>query len=357
MGKTRRHFHTFDALRFFSFLLVFLHHIPVPSSHYASFFSKSGGVGVIFFFVLSGFLITYILLEEKSKTGKILLQKFFMRRVLRIWPLFYGMILFAFLTPYILEFFQLPFSNEGYEPNWLMSLFFLENYQMMMTNSFPNVSPLRLMWTLCIEEHFYILWGIIMYYIPIKKVPHLILGSIITASVFRIVYQHLGLPTLDLLTNLDYFAFGAIPAFLWIEKRQIINILSSIPISIKYGIAVAILALSFLLPNVSYAPLYYVAPILYGISFTSLILFTLCHKNEIKIPDNYWISKLGIFTYGLYLFHIIIVNLLLKLLDQLELGFSWHLFSIVALICTILLSMTSYYAFEKPFLRLKKYFY
>lgn len=357
MGKTRRHFHTFDALRFFSFLLVFLHHIPVPESHFTSFFSKSGGVGVIFFFVLSGFLITYILLQEKSKTGKILLKKFFMRRVLRIWPLFYGMILFAFLTPYILQFLNLSSSNQGYDPNWLMSIFFLENYQMMLTDSFPNVSPLRLMWTLCIEEHFYIFWGIIMYYIPIKKVPLLILGSIITASVFRIIYQYLGLSTLDLLTNLDYFAFGAIPAYLLIEKNEVIHKISYISLPIKYGIATIILALSFIIPNLSYSLLYNIAPMIYGICFTCLILFTLCYRNELKISDHYWISKLGIYTYGLYLFHIIVINLLLRLGDKLELGLAWYSFSIIALTCTILISMTSYYVFEKPFLRLKKYFY
>lgn len=94
----RKHFYTFNFLRFISFLLVFFHHTPISKSSFFYFFSKSGGIGVIFFFALSGFLITYILMHEKMSLGKILLKNFFIRRALRIWPLFYLMILFAFLT-------------------------------------------------------------------------------------------------------------------------------------------------------------------------------------------------------------------------------------------------------------------
>ena len=88
----REYFQSFDALRFISFFLVFLLHTPVDENSFMSFFSKSGGTGVSFFFVLSGFLITYILIIEKKNFNKISLKNFFVRRILRIWPLFYLMI-------------------------------------------------------------------------------------------------------------------------------------------------------------------------------------------------------------------------------------------------------------------------
>ena len=169
---SRKHFHTFDALRFFAFLLVFLLHLPKTGKTYIDFFLKSGGIGVIFFFVLSGFLITYILLYEKKHQNKISLKKFFARRILRIWPLFYLMIAFAYLSPYISNALNLPISNQGYKPNLLTSIFFGENYKMMITNTFPDWVPLRVMWSLCIEEHFYILWAVLLYFISIKKMPH-----------------------------------------------------------------------------------------------------------------------------------------------------------------------------------------
>ena len=84
LNTSRRYFHTFDALRFFSFLLVFFQHLPGSGFRIVDFFQKSGEVGVSFFFVLSGFLITYILLYEKTTKEKIKLKNFFIRRILRI---------------------------------------------------------------------------------------------------------------------------------------------------------------------------------------------------------------------------------------------------------------------------------
>src|SRR3954447_9736754 len=126
----RRRFHSLDALRFFAFLKVFFLHIPVATFAVFNFLKNGGGTGVVFFFVLSGFLITYILLSEKTLTGTIKLKNFYLRRILRIWPLYYLILCLAFLTPYLASLFQFNTSGEGYTPNWMMSVLFLENYQM-----------------------------------------------------------------------------------------------------------------------------------------------------------------------------------------------------------------------------------
>ncbi|HTN68144.1 MAG TPA: acyltransferase [Dysgonamonadaceae bacterium] len=356
MSNNRQHFHTFDALRFFSFLLVFIHHSPVPDSSFLSFFSKSGGIGVVFFFVLSGFLITYILIHEKNRTEKISLKKFYIRRILRIWPLFYAMILFAFITPYLLNILQLPYSAEGYQPNWLMSVLFLENYKMIIEGGFPNVSPLSVMWTLCIEEHFYIVWGILISIIPLKRIPHLITGSILLASISRIIYSHYGLSTIDLISNIDYFAFGAIPAYILVCKTEILGRLDKLNRSLKYLAASASLILIFGIPNLETEWLDFVAPLLFGTFFSLTILWTLPQNNHLKISDKLWISKLGVFTYGLYLFHTIVINLFLNLKIS-SFDFNWILILITSLITTILISIVSYHIFEKHFLKLKVYFY
>ena len=215
MNEKINKFATFDALRFFAFFKVFLFHIPIVCFPVFNFIKNGGGGAVCFFFSLSGFLITYLILEEKKQTGKLNLYYFFSRRALRIWPLYYLMLLFAFFSPTILSFVSLNNSGEGYKPDWVMSVFFLENYKMILTDSFPNVSPLGFMWSLCIEEHFYFIWGIALFFIPLRKIYVLIGSSIILATIARYVFYLNGWSFLDIFTNLDYFAYGAIPAVLF----------------------------------------------------------------------------------------------------------------------------------------------
>jgi len=357
MPPTRRHFQTFDALRFFSFFLVFLHHLPIPEQSMFSFFSKSGGIGVSFFFVLSGFLISYILIFEKLHHQTISLKNFFIRRILRIWPLFYAMILFAFLTPYILEIIGLSSSSdEGYDPDWFYSIFFLENYKMMMTDTFPNVSPLRLMWSLCVEEHFYIIWGLLFYFLPIKKVLTFLFLSIVLANLVRLVYFNLEINAIDVFSNIDYFAFGAIPAYLLLLKNDVIEFISKKLEILKYPFLIFIFFLIFLIPNFNSEIINLIAPTLLGLSFCALITMTLSTKNILFISNQNILSKLGKYTYGLYLYHVIFINLFIQIFNKTAFKENWILLSLASLIFTILVSIASYHLFESPFLKKKKKF-
>ncbi|MFT5168909.1 MAG: peptidoglycan/LPS O-acetylase OafA/YrhL [Saprospiraceae bacterium] len=357
----KRYFHTFDALRFLAVFLVFLTHAPLYGIPVVEYFKKSGGIGVQFFFTLSGFLITYIILFEKNKTGKINFKNFFIRRALRIWPLFYAMIAFAFATPFILSFLGLNASGEGYVPNWLASCLFLENYKMMFTDSFPNVSPLRVMWSLCIEEHFYLVWGILFYFIPIKKVPLAISIAIIVANLSRFYYISIGLATADLFTNIDYFAFGAIPAYCLIAKDSVIAKLNQVPGFIKYLVAIISLSYVFISPNIYFLYQEFIDPWIFGGLFSLLVFFTLPKKNRLFISDYNPISKAGIYTYGIYLYHTIVINLFLQLANKSQIDpaipANGIVISILSLVVTIGISVASYHWFEKRFLKMKRYFY
>ncbi len=357
MSTSKKHFHTFDAFRFFSFLLVFLHHVPIPESSFMNFFSNSGGIGVGFFFVLSGFLITYILLNEKLSEQRISLKNFFVRRILRIWPLFYTMVLFAFLTPYILDFLHFSSSEKGYNPNWLVSMSFLENYKMMLTNDFPNISPLRVMWSLCVEEHFYIIWGILFFFLPLKNIPYLLGFSILIANIVRIIYYKLGIESLDVFSNIDYFALGAIPAYILLIRSEVLSKISQISTTLKHLFLISTFIILFILSNVQLGIISILTPTILGTLFSILILFTLSIKNSIHISDNFLFSRLGKYTYGLYLYHVIVINLLLQTIHLLPFEISWFVFAAISLLLTIIISSLSYHLFEKQFLKLKKYFY
>lgn len=361
--QQRRHFHTFDALRFFAFFKVFLLHLPITAFPWFTYIRAGGGIGVQFFFVLSGFLITYIILEEKSRTVQFNLRHFFARRILRIWPLYYLMILVAFLTPWLTEqVLNVSTSAEGYEPDWWMSLLFLENYKMMITGSHPNVSPLGVMWSLCIEEHFYIIWGLLLYFIPVRKLPVVIVCSVLIGYISRYFYVGYGIPALDIFTNIDLFAFGAVPAYLLITRRFATeNALLRVPYWAKLlftAILLIVVQVCSQYTNDDHAFVTFTTVL--GVLFAILISFTIPQHTRFRIGDKNILSRLGLYTYGLYLYHTIIISLLKALYPALGLSTDTPggavLFIIIALLATIGCSMVSYYIFERPFLKLKKWF-
>ena len=110
-----------NALRFFAAFLVIVTHIELLKGQLG--FSNSwkfleqfnlGGLGVYFFFVLSGFLITYLLIHEKEKTGTIKIKAFYIRRLLRIWPLYYFITLLAFFILPNFEMMLVPWLQQFY---------------------------------------------------------------------------------------------------------------------------------------------------------------------------------------------------------------------------------------------------
>lgn len=356
--KNRQHFHTFDALRFLAFFKVFLLHIPIFSFPAFNYLKKGGGIGVLFFFVLSGFLITYILLSERKTLGSIDLGKFFLRRILRIWPLYFLMVGFAFLTPWLLSWFHLSHTDEGYSPNLLVSIAFLENYRMMILQDHPNVSPLGVTWSLCIEEHFYIIWGLLLFFITPKKIPYLFGLLILLSFSARYVYSELEIPAIDILAYIDYFAYGALPAYLLISHQKNFNHwLSTISLQKKRLAIVITLLYVILSPNINYPFQHQLEPLVFGLLFMITICCILPDSNAIQLPDHHLLSRLGTYTYGMYLYHTIIINWMVHVFSFLHLStdrtFFAFFFTIICFILTVLVSMISYHFFEKIFLRLK----
>ena len=362
--SARRHFHTFDALRFFAFLKVFLLHLPITSFAAFNFFRAGGGFGVQFFFVLSGFLITYIICDEKQRLGQINLSNFFARRVLRIWPLYYFMVLVAFATPFILQLLDLPHSAEGYEPDWLITMLFLENYNIIAHGGVaPNVSPLAIMWSLCVEEHFYIVWGLLLFFLPLRHLPAVIVVSLIAAPVFRIVFFSLGLPTNDLFTHLDLFAFGAVPAWLllfhphWLDRY-----VDRFSLAFKRGYIIVLVAVVFAISQYAHdLEVLLWAPALLGALFSGLIILIVTSRPAIRLADSNLLSRLGVYTYGLYLYHVLVINAL----HQICVKYHWQYdgpilnsiaFVTLSFLLTVVLAYASYHLFEKQFLKLKKFF-
>ncbi len=161
-----KRFLALDGLRGVAVLLVILAHGSQKHLLPETFTFSGGMLGVVIFFVLSGFLITHLLLEEQSETGRVRLTNFYARRALRIWPLY-----FAALGAY---FFVLPLIDQGNfgsiysragRPDSgsyyhvLGYAFFLQNYLFAVRDMHLGLGVL---WSLAVEEHFYVFWPLLL---------------------------------------------------------------------------------------------------------------------------------------------------------------------------------------------------
>ena len=134
-----------DALRFFAFLAVFLCHVAVRDGRF-TWEARTGMLGVDLFFALSAFLISELLLREKDRNGTLDVRAFWIRRILRIWPLYFTMLAVAFIL-------RAPLRES------LLTLIgfalFAGNFAALFATPSPLIGAL---WSLSIEEQFYLPW-------------------------------------------------------------------------------------------------------------------------------------------------------------------------------------------------------
>lgn len=361
------HFHSIDALRFFAFFKVYLLHVPVQGDFPVfSFLKSGGGIGVSFFFVLSGFLISYLLVFDKIEHGQIDINKFLIRRSLRIWPLYYLMVVLVFALPYSFkQNIGLHMVGGGYDLDWRYSFTFLENYKMLLLDLPVKTTPLTIFWSLCIEEHFYLLWMIVLFLLPVKHFRKFFIGAIVFAWVARVVEPHIfasqRIDTNDVFTNLDYFACGGLLG-LWAARdyQKLSNFIQKIPLFAKQGLVVVVIAAVVfqkqVLPYQTESVFFIFRSTIIAILFTALIAVFIPADSKIKIKSK-MLNYLGNISYGLYVYHIIFIHVVFQYCRKngIELD-NWPIlitFIVITLGGTIFVSALSYRYFEKPFLRLR----
>ena len=168
-----------DVLRFFAFFAVFVSHMALYAFYSNSALGalgSGGAFGVDLFFTLSGYLLTSLLLRERGKTGDIDVKAFYVRRGLRIWPLYYFFLVLCFLLTLIPEsFIAAPlYPGDLFVPMPLKSYFFMAiflfNFNIagsMLTN--PSAFMTQL-WSISVEEQFYLFWPWIARFVPRRRI-------------------------------------------------------------------------------------------------------------------------------------------------------------------------------------------
>lgn len=363
MLHTVKRFHTLDALRFLAFLKVFFLHLPdVPAFETYSFLKQGGGTGVALFFVLSGFLISDILLKQKLKYSAINARTFFVRRALRIWPLYFLGVAIAFLGIQFTSSLGISDSN-GYMPTPWTSLLFVENYRMIWEASHPRGVPLNVFWSLCIEEHFYLLWLAIFVFVPIKYLFRLFVLLFIAGISFRLLALVL-LPGFDLngaeiLTSLDYFAVGALIAYVLHFAYAKTTAFVSIPVRV-FVLCIALLFM--IIQHVFYHQLGVFAISLTALVYGALIaVFIFGNSTSYTISDAHWLSKWGRLSYGLYVFHTPVILVLLMLFKYMSLPLNnapvLIVFILASFLITLAIAAFVYTFYERYFLKLRERYF
>lgn len=198
-----------DGLRALAILMVIMAHlVDVNSGSLSNFFVEAldlGKEGVTLFFSISGFIISFLLIKEKQKSGTISFNNFITRRTLKIIPVLYIFLIFLVA----LNMFGMVHISPD---NFLSSFFFYRNYSNSAYSSFTGH-----IWSLAVEEHFYLFWPLVIFLLDDKKLKWFIWFVILISPILRIV-TFLKFPEArarqDIMTHcrLDGFMFGALLA-------------------------------------------------------------------------------------------------------------------------------------------------
>ena len=376
MSDSRVYFPNLNGVRFLAALVVIIHHVEMgkfwlgqPNIYDKSFVGGVfGQLGIIMFFVLSGFLITYLLLEEHRKTGTISIKDFYIRRMLRIWPVYYLIVILGFFVFPQISFLDIPgFSEFMSEDFWLkagMYFSFLPNLGYVLYEHIPYATQT---WSVGVEEQFYLMWPLLMLWgIKKNRVPHVLTGTIILYLMIKVSAVTNYAQDLNDVSamrawlfidhfSIDAMAMGGIGAYLLFNKEE--KWLK--PLFNKYLQFFLYVLLGILTVKGWVLPWFNKE--LFAVIFAVLILNLAANKKSLINLEFRPLNYLGKISYGLYMYHNLVLIVILKVVIMYQLfdlgSIDGAVFYQVLSTCvTIAVSAASYEYFEKRFLLLKDRF-
>ena len=359
-----------DVLRFFAFLIVFIVHrmdfLPIdPAQHYWLYnLCRLGDLGVPVFFLLSAFLITELLLREDDRLGRVHPGAFYMRRMLRIWPLYFAM----FFGLAIAERF-LPGTGPRDPLSWLAFSLFAGNWYICW-HGWIHSYPVNPLWSISVEEQFYIAIPLLAMFgrrLGLKVVSFVLMA---VSYAFVIWYAARGGPGFgrqwtNSFVHFQFFAVGTLLS-IYLNGRvpnwhPAVRILCAGAAVVCWFVASAHLGVQADAPSSTLGQ----APVGWALVLLGAALFFL---SLLGAPAR-WMPKpliyLGRISYGLYIFHELVYYLVFWVrgswLDWLCAALqltAWRgaVGTVIAFGLTVLVAHLSYRFLEGPFLRLKRRF-
>jgi peptidoglycan/LPS O-acetylase OafA/YrhL len=337
----RKEIPALNGVRAIAVLCVVLYHAGLPAP---------GGFGVLIFFVLSGFLITWLLLKEFQKTGDLSFRKFYARRSLRIFPAFYAYSAFV-LGLLIVTHRRIVISQA------VASLLYLNDYYQAILGD-PNTGFSHT-WSLAVEEQFYLVWApALLVLLRSRKVLPTLVTAIGTLWAYRLILVLCGVnqgyiyEAFD--TRADHLLTGCLLAFLLFERKW--ARLFQVACRPWFICAVIIILVVMNAGEFRFGTLYRdtvaftIEPMLVAILIPGLIYSSATFAG--RILESAAISGMGRISYSMYLYQQIVISPVEKLLHAQPV----LLQAVASVAATVAAALFSYHVIERPFLKLKSRF-
>jgi len=334
-----------DGLRFLAFGVVFYHHIPVSGANpWLVAMGEAGRLGVDLFFVLSSFLITSLLLREKDARGQIDVPAFWVRRILRIWPLYFAFVVGAVVVE---------------RPVWwyLAGLLTFTMNWTVLGDWYPSGADSSVtshLWSISIEEQFYFGWPLVVRWAPRRVLPWVCLGMIAVAVTTRAVLVSRELDAsaqaiwVNTVAHLDPLAIGGLIALAWARRPWTLP--AGTPWLALAGASVALTVIQHRgivpIPSLHQIWTYLVSAVILG----GVVAATAGSPSGLLASRP--LAYLGRISYGLYIFHIPVLTALEPFTGLIR----WVMRLPLAFGLTLAVATLSYRFLEQPFLQLKERF-
>lgn len=347
-----------DPLRFFLASTVLLFHLPQLSRNQGlPFFDglpiyHRGLEAVYVFFVLSGFLIIRIIYRAKLRNA-FSIRDFYIRRILRIFPLYYLVLGFGlFFYNVILPYLDIPFPiNYTWKEAFFYTVFFLPN---VFAKIFDPGGIIAVLWSIGIEEQFYLMIAPMLFFINIKWVLRFL--SVLLVLYFIFYWSDIFVILRKFTFVYFYLFFGGVVAVL--EEKNMLGFLKRSPI---IPILVCTLTLLYFITD-----WFMIEPLWLRDLFTcvlfGLFIHSLAFNNHGVELRSSLLDHLGHISYGIYMYHAIVLNavvfmfLKLEILQNLNWTLTVVLLHLLTFAGTLLIAHLSYTYFELYFLKLKNKF-
>jgi peptidoglycan/LPS O-acetylase OafA/YrhL len=344
-----------ESLRALAIIMVLLaHFIPKTSPYHIPFMYY----GVDLFFTLSGFLITAILLRTKAAQTKSkgqMLKNFYVRRALRLFPIYYLFIFFFFLAKHLGNLHMWKDNYNVYFFSYFQNLYYF--FQGSFNDQFSHL------WSLAVEEQFYLAWPFLILFLSKKILPYLFLIIIFVSLGINTFLQDIPMIRVLTFSNLHTLGVGALLAyftvhlptqkhFTWLVSKRTVLTFILLPL-----MAIILLTQSYF----GYAKPFIVELFLALTAVSLVLAATYGWQFGLgSIGKNKALMHIGKISYGIYLYHLPLPSLsravYLKITGH-ELYFAHELYNFLFFTTlTIILAHLSFNFIEKPFLKLKKKF-